>query len=90
MNGATAYRDERERTSSSEAVIAFKIKLESPGPVIYRQCRVGKDGRLFDVHKFRTMRADAEASGARWAHEDDPRVTRIGRFKPVPCSGCPI
>lgn len=62
------------------AVIAAKIKLESPGPVIYRQCRVGKGGRLFDVYKFRTMRTDAEASGAQWAHEDDPRVTRVGRF----------
>lgn len=90
MDGATACRDERERAASSEAVIAFKIKLESPGPVIYRQCRVGKDRRLFNVYKFRTMRTDAEASGAQWAHEDDPRVTRFGRFKPVPCNGFPI
>lgn len=134
MDGAAACRDERERASSSEAVVSYdtlaellpddevivltepevaggfayrlakrafdvaacgaallvllvpmaviaaKIKLESPGPVIYRQCRVGKDGRLFDVYKFRTMRTDAEASGAQWAHEDDPRVTSFGRF----------
>lgn len=134
MDGATACCDERERASSSEAVVSYdtlaellpddevivltepevaggfayrlakrafdvaacgaallvllvpmaviaaKIKLESPGPVIYRQCRVGKGGRLFDVYKFRTMRTDAEASGAQWAHEDDPRVTSFGCF----------
>ena len=60
-------------------VIAFKIKRESPGPVIYAQTRVGKDGRLFKVYKFRSMYADAEAKGAQWAEGEDPRVTPFGR-----------
>lgn len=61
------------------AVIALKIKSESPGPVIYAQRRVGKDGRVFELYKFRSMYADAEAKGARWAAEGDPRVTPFGR-----------
>jgi lipopolysaccharide/colanic/teichoic acid biosynthesis glycosyltransferase len=57
------------------------IKLDSRGPVFYRQQRVGKDGRLFTLWKFRSMRQDAEsASGAVWAAQDDPRVTRVGRL----------
>jgi len=56
------------------------IKLESPGPVIYRQERVGRAGRPFTVLKFRSMRTDAEKDGiARWASVGDPRVTRVGR-----------
>lgn len=62
------------------AIIAAKIKLESPGPVIYSQRRVGKNGKIFNVYKFRSMYADAEARGARWASEDDPRVTPFGKF----------
>lgn len=62
------------------AVIAIKIKLESSGPVIYSQRRVGKDGREFNLYKFRSMYQDAEVSGARWAEEGDPRVTPFGRF----------
>lgn len=61
-------------------VIAAKIKSESPGPAIYAQERVGRDGRPFKVYKFRSMYADAEARGARWAQGDDPRVTPFGRF----------
>lgn len=61
------------------AVIAAKIKSESPGPVIYAQRRVGKDGRVFELYKFRSMYTDAEARGARWAAEDDPRVTPFGK-----------
>lgn len=61
------------------AVIARKIKSESPGPVIYAQTRVGKDGRLFKVYKFRSMYTDAEARGAQWARGEDPRVTPFGR-----------
>ena len=61
-------------------VIAAKIKLESPGPVIYSQRRVGKDGKIFNVYKFRSMYTDAEARGARWAAGDDPRVTPFGKF----------
>lgn len=49
------------------AIIAAKIKLESYGPVIYSQRRVGKDGKIFNVYKFRSMYSDAEARGARWA-----------------------
>ncbi len=55
------------------------IKLESRGPALYRQERVGRQGRLFTLWKFRSMRSDAEAEGeAVWAQEDDPRVTRVG------------
>ena len=60
---------------------ALVIKLESPGPVIYRQERVGRAGRPFTVLKFRSMRNDAERDGiARWASVGDPRVTRVGRL----------
>lgn len=62
------------------AIIAAKIKLESYGPVIYSQRRVGKDGKIFNVYKFRSMYSDAEARGARWAAGDDPRVTPFGKF----------
>lgn len=65
--------------------IAIAIKLESKGPLFYRQLRVGKvtptTTHLFHLIKFRTMRTDAEAkSGAVWATKDDPRITRAGRF----------
>jgi len=60
---------------------ALVIKIESPGPVIYRQERVGRAGRPFTVLKFRSMRNDAEKDGiARWASVGDPRVTRTGRL----------
>jgi sugar transferase (PEP-CTERM system associated) len=62
-------------------LIALAIKLDSPGPVLFRQLRVGEGGNLFYVAKFRSMRQDAEAAtGAVWAQQDDPRVTRLGRF----------
>ena len=60
-------------------VIAVKIKRESPGPAIYSQERVGKDGKPFKVYKFRSMYIDAESRGAQWAQGDDPRVTPFGR-----------
>jgi len=61
--------------------IALAIKLTSPGPVLYRQKRVGQDGSVFSCLKFRTMRADAEAdSGPTWASDNDPRITSMGRF----------
>jgi sugar transferase (PEP-CTERM system associated) len=61
--------------------IMLAIKLDSPGPVLYRQKRVGYRGRIFHCYKFRTMRQDAEAdTGATWALDDDPRITRAGRF----------
>jgi sugar transferase (PEP-CTERM system associated) len=62
-------------------VTAVVIRFESPGPVIYRQERVGRGGRRFTCLKFRSMRNDAEQDGVpRWAIESDPRVTRIGLF----------
>lgn len=61
-------------------IIALKIKSESPGPVIYAQERMGKDGKPFKVYKFRSMYVDAESRGAQWAQGDDPRVTPFGRF----------
>ncbi|HUN44462.1 MAG TPA: exopolysaccharide biosynthesis polyprenyl glycosylphosphotransferase [Acetobacteraceae bacterium] len=60
---------------------ALMIKLESAGPVLYRQQRVGLHGTLFTLLKFRSMREDAEAGGSpRWAQRRDPRVTRVGRI----------
>ncbi len=59
---------------------AIAIRLDSPGPALYRQRRVGKDGKQFDIFKFRSMRADAEKNGAQWARADDDRITRVGRF----------
>ncbi len=62
-------------------LIALAIKADSPGPIIYRQRRLGKKGKVFTIYKFRSMRQDAEKhSGAVWAMQNDPRVTRIGRF----------
>jgi exopolysaccharide biosynthesis polyprenyl glycosylphosphotransferase len=63
------------------AIVALAIKLDSPGPIFYRQVRVGEGGRRFTIIKFRSMRTDAEASGApQWASERDPRITRVGAF----------
>jgi len=63
------------------AVVACMVRLTSRGPVLYRQRRVGQDGRVFTLRKFRSMRPDAEAAtGAVWAGENDDRVTSIGRF----------
>jgi len=61
-------------------LIAVLIRLDSRGPALYRQARVGRHGRVFNIYKFRTMRADAEQDGARWAQRNDGRVTRIGRL----------
>ncbi|MRR07231.1 MAG: exopolysaccharide biosynthesis polyprenyl glycosylphosphotransferase, partial [Deltaproteobacteria bacterium] len=61
--------------------VALGIKVTSPGPILFRQVRVGQGDRPFVLYKFRSMRADAEkASGAVWAQKDDPRVTRFGKF----------
>ena len=60
---------------------AVAVWLEDRGPVFYSQERVGKDGRTFRVHKFRSMRADAEKNGKpQWAAQNDPRITRVGNF----------
>jgi Undecaprenyl-phosphate glucose phosphotransferase len=62
-------------------LIALLIKLDSPGPVFYSQERTGLDAKPFKVVKFRTMRADAEATtGPVWASKNDPRTTRVGRL----------
>jgi exopolysaccharide biosynthesis polyprenyl glycosylphosphotransferase len=63
------------------AIVAVLIKATSPGPVLYRQQRVGRHGELFEVLKFRSMYSDAEAkTGAVWAQKDDPRVTPLGKW----------
>ncbi len=62
-------------------LIVILIKADSRGPVLFRQTRVGEMGEYFTIYKFRTMRRDAEsATGAVWAKEKDPRITRIGSF----------
>ncbi|GAC1644375.1 MAG: TIGR03013 family PEP-CTERM/XrtA system glycosyltransferase [Acidobacteriaceae bacterium] len=62
-------------------LVALAVRLSSPGPIFFRQQRVGLRGETFNVFKFRTMRADAEAkTGAVWATKTDPRVTKVGAF----------
>jgi len=62
-------------------LVCLAIKLDSAGPVLYRQKRVGRGGVTFFCFKFRTMRQDAEAdTGPTWAGDDDPRITRFGKF----------
>lgn len=60
-------------------VIAATVKRESPGPAFYAQTREGKDGKPFKLYKFRSMYTDAEARGAQWAIDDDPRITPLGK-----------
>lgn len=62
------------------ALVALAVKLESPGPVLFAQERVGQFGNPFTLFKFRSMRLDAEAGGPRWARANDPRATRVGRI----------
>jgi exopolysaccharide biosynthesis polyprenyl glycosylphosphotransferase len=72
-------------------VVALLIKLDSPGPVLFKQVRIGRNGRQFHLYKFRTMVVDAEArksellkynemNGPMFKVEEDPRITRVGRF----------
>ncbi|WP_124728454.1 sugar transferase [Staphylospora marina] len=61
-------------------LVAIAIKLESPGPVFYKQERVGLNGKVFNIIKLRSMRTDAEKNGPQWAAKNDPRVTRVGKF----------
>jgi exopolysaccharide biosynthesis polyprenyl glycosylphosphotransferase len=62
-------------------VVAILVKLTSPGPVFFRQQRVGLNDNVFTLYKFRSMRLDAEAeTGPVWAQRDDPRVTPLGRW----------
>jgi lipopolysaccharide/colanic/teichoic acid biosynthesis glycosyltransferase len=62
-------------------LLAFILYIDSPGPIFYKQERVGYRGKKFWMYKFRSMMVDAEQAGnAVWASESDPRVTRVGRF----------
>jgi exopolysaccharide biosynthesis polyprenyl glycosylphosphotransferase len=62
-------------------IVAAAIKLDSKGPVFYKQERVGKEGKVFTMFKFRSMVKDAEKhSGPQWAEKNDPRITRVGRI----------
>ncbi|MFH1611656.1 MAG: sugar transferase [bacterium] len=60
--------------------ISLAIKFDSAGPIFYKQRRIGLDGQIFNVIKFRSMTQDAEKDGVKWANQQDNRVTRIGRF----------
>jgi lipopolysaccharide/colanic/teichoic acid biosynthesis glycosyltransferase len=61
------------------ALIWVAVRLDSKGPAIYRQTRVGRDGEIFTLYKFRTMRVDAEQNGPQFTSIDDERLTRVGR-----------
>ena len=62
-------------------LVAAAIRLDSRGPIFYKQERVGRNGSVFEIYKFRTMRADAEGRGLpQWASLRDPRITRVGSF----------
>jgi lipopolysaccharide/colanic/teichoic acid biosynthesis glycosyltransferase len=62
------------------ALVALCIRLDSPGPVFFRQERVGRGGRIFRIHKFRTMVADAPSRGLGITVGEDVRITRVGRW----------
>lgn len=62
------------------AALALAVKIDSPGPVLYRQTRIGYHKKPFRINKFRTMAVDAEATGPALASDNDPRVTRLGRI----------
>jgi sugar transferase (PEP-CTERM system associated) len=59
---------------------ALAIRLESTGPVLYTQERVGRDEQNYTIYKFRSMRRNAEVTGAKWASENDSRITRVGKW----------
>jgi sugar transferase (PEP-CTERM system associated) len=60
-------------------LVSIAIKIDAPGPIFYRQERVGEDGKIFKLLKFRSMQVDAEKNGPIWAKADDERITRVGR-----------
>lgn len=61
-------------------VVAIFIKIESKGSIIYSQERLGLDHHVFKIYKLRTMCLDAEKNGIQWAEQNDPRITKVGRF----------
>lgn len=61
-------------------IIGILIKIDSPGPAIYSQERLGKNGKPFMIYKFRSMILEAEANGPKWADVDDQRCTKLGRL----------
>jgi len=62
-------------------LVSIVIRLDSRGPILFSQERVGENGEIFTIYKFRSMRTDAETiSGPVWAEEDDPRITRVGKI----------
>ena len=61
-------------------IIAAMIRLDSPGPVIFKQERLGENGKPFMIYKFRSMQLNAEENGPQWAEKDDKRGTRLGRL----------
>lgn len=60
-------------------ILSVIIRIESKGNPIFTQLRVGKNGKLIKIHKLRSMKIDAEAKGQKWAVDNDPRVTKVGR-----------
>lgn len=68
-------------TSPIIAIVAILIKIESPGPVIFKQQRIGKNGKVFEIYKFRSMCQNAEKTGSGvYSDKNDSRVTKIGKF----------
>ncbi len=68
-------------TSPIMAIVAILIKIESPGPVIFKQQRIGKDGKVFEIYKFRSMCQNAEKTGSGvYSDKNDSRVTKVGKF----------
>lgn len=61
-------------------IIGLLVKLDSKGPAIFKQERLGLNGKPFTMYKFRSMRLDAEADGPQWAQKDDDRCTKFGKF----------
>ncbi len=61
-------------------ILAVAVRASGPGPVIFRQCRIGRDGQPFQILKFRTMTVGTETSGPLVSDEEDPRITRCGRW----------
>ena len=61
-------------------IVALIIKIDSPGPVFYKQTRIGQEGKPFKIIKFRSMIKEAEKDGAKWAENDDKRITKFGKF----------